>query len=72
MVRYEYLGNIKIKRDPMNQSEIAPKNKGYNSDNFKFRIPPSLKKALIDRASSTGENPSAIVREALKSYLEAA
>jgi predicted DNA-binding protein len=39
---------------------------------FNFRIPQSLKKALTDRAQSTGKKPSAIVREAIRNYLEAA
>jgi hypothetical protein len=52
----------------MNQSKIVQQ---INDRTFNFRIPMSLKKALTDRASSTGQNPSAIVREALKTYLQA-
>jgi predicted DNA-binding protein len=52
----------------MNPSEIVQE---INDKTFNFRIPMALKKALTDRASATGENPSVIVREALKTYLQA-
>jgi predicted DNA-binding protein len=51
----------------MTQSKITKK----NTSTFNFWLPSTLKKELTDRASATGENPSAIVREALKTYLQA-
>jgi predicted DNA-binding protein len=52
----------------MNQSEIVHE---INDQTFNFRIPMALKKKLTDRSQSTGEKPSAIVRAALKTYLQA-
>jgi hypothetical protein len=51
----------------MTQSKITEK----NTSTFNFWLPSTLKQALTDRSQSTGENPSAIVREALKTYLQA-
>lgn len=51
----------------MTQSKITEK----NTSTFNFWLPPTLKQALTDRASSTGQNPSVIVRAALKTYLQA-
>jgi predicted DNA-binding protein len=50
----------------MNQTEIVQE---LNDQTFNFRIPQSLKKELTDRSQSTGKKPSAIVREAIKTYL---
>lgn len=50
----------------MNQTEIVQE---LNDQTFNFRIPQSLKKELTDRSQSTGEKPSAIVREAIRNYL---
>jgi predicted DNA-binding protein len=53
----------------MNQTELVQQE--VCNQTFNFRIPMALKKELTDRSQSTGEKPSVIVREALKTYLQA-
>jgi predicted DNA-binding protein len=53
----------------MYQSELVELCNCNRTQTFNFRIPQALKKALTDRAQSTGKKPSAIVREAIKTYL---
>jgi len=60
--------NIEARGKTMNPSQIVQE---INDRTFNFRIPMALKKALTDRSQSTGEKPSAIVREAIRNYLEA-
>jgi len=52
----------------MKQTEIVQE---LNDRTFNFRIPMALKKELTDRSQSTGEKPIAIVREAIRNYLQA-
>jgi len=54
--------------ETMKQTEIVQE---LNDRTFNFRIPMALKKELTDRSQSTGEKPSAIVREAIRNYLQA-
>ena len=60
---------IEVKKKTMNQTELVQQE--VCNQTFNFRIPMALKKELTDRSQSTGEKPSVIVREALKTYLQA-